>query len=174
MIQRKNTPSSSEGEKTAFAQIQDKVKAFMETENIPENLLQLRPRVGYSAITFGTLTLCLVKIRARSSYFEFAEFLEPQVKDIRTKYDAATHYSRVPCELAFGQIVAPANFDTLLQSIMEAAFVFYPKEFDCCSRYLQCSDAKRCVDPDGLHAMGCGYRRIMRKGRYFYGINRNV
>lgn len=50
----------------------------------------------------------------------------------------------------------------------------YPKEWDCCSRYMECSDAKTCVHPDRTFALGCGYRKILNSGRIFYGKNRNI
>lgn len=44
----------------------------------------------------------------------------------------------------------------------------------CCSRYLECSDAKQCVHPDPAFALGCGYRKILASGKIYYGENRNV
>lgn len=46
--------------------------------------------------------------------------------------------------------------------------------FDCCSRYMQCSDAKNCVHPDLLFAGQCRYRQKLKQGIIFYGKNRNV
>ena len=50
----------------------------------------------------------------------------------------------------------------------------YPKEWDCCSRYMECSDAKACVHPDKSFALACGYRRILNSGRNLYGQKRNI
>ncbi len=47
-------------------------------------------------------------------------------------------------------------------------------EFDCCSRYEQCSDAKTCIHPDKQRALLCGYRKKLEKGIIFYGKNRNI
>lgn len=46
--------------------------------------------------------------------------------------------------------------------------------FGCCSFYLKCSDAKRCVDPDKEHAKGCIYRTRLEEGEIYYGKNRNI
>lgn len=46
--------------------------------------------------------------------------------------------------------------------------------FGCCSRYLECSDAKRCVHPDKKDARGCMYKVNLDNGRIFYGNNRNI
>lgn len=46
--------------------------------------------------------------------------------------------------------------------------------FDCCHRYMECSDALRCTNPDIMHAKGCSYRNKLSNGIVFYGKNRNV
>ena len=62
----------------------------------------------------------------------------------------------------------------LLADVMQNFIDKLPKEFDCCSRYLQCSDAKHCIHPDQDFSLQCGYRKILRSGKIFYGINRNI
>ena len=46
--------------------------------------------------------------------------------------------------------------------------------FDCCSRYLECSEAARCTHPDIMVAGQCTYRQKLRNGHIFYGSKRNV
>ena len=46
--------------------------------------------------------------------------------------------------------------------------------FGCCSRYIQCSDAGKCLHPDLQYAKACLYRKNLEAGRIFYGINKNV
>jgi hypothetical protein len=45
--------------------------------------------------------------------------------------------------------------------------------FGCCSRYEQCSDERKCVNPDQLLSLACGYRKNLEKGKIFYGKNKN-
>jgi len=49
-----------------------------------------------------------------------------------------------------------------------------PKDFSCCSRYMECSDAKICICPNKDFALGCFYRKVLHSGRVFYGENRNI
>ncbi len=49
-----------------------------------------------------------------------------------------------------------------------------PKTFACCSRYEQCSDAKKCIHPQQLYAKQCWYRDNLENGSIFYGKNKNV
>lgn len=46
--------------------------------------------------------------------------------------------------------------------------------FDCCAFYMQCSDARSCVNPDRIHAKSCTYREKLENGIIFFGENRNV
>lgn len=46
--------------------------------------------------------------------------------------------------------------------------------FGCCSQYVKCSDAKKCVHENKLYSKACLYRDNLDNGRIFYGKNRNV
>ena len=58
----------------------------------------------------------------------------------------------------------------VLQSILNSM----SKDFSCCSRYMECSDARACVHPDKDVALGCHYRKVLSNGQVFYGKNRNI
>lgn len=52
---------------------------------------------------------------------------------------------------------------------------FYPSHgFGCCSKYVDCSDMRKCVHHNNLYAKGCAYRKNLEAGRIFYGKNINV
>jgi hypothetical protein len=46
--------------------------------------------------------------------------------------------------------------------------------FGCCSRFNACSDAKKCVNPNKQHAKNCWYNENLKRGKIFYGVNRNI
>lgn len=48
------------------------------------------------------------------------------------------------------------------------------RTFGCCSRFVQCSDAKRCLHPNKLYSTACTYRHHLESGRIFYGNNKNI
>lgn len=49
-----------------------------------------------------------------------------------------------------------------------------PDTFDCCSRYMKCSDELKCVQPIPKLMRECRYRKKLLKGIVFYGDNCNV
>lgn len=48
------------------------------------------------------------------------------------------------------------------------------ERFDCCSRYIECSNKRECIHPEILHSTGCTYRKHLASGRIFYGKNKNI
>ena len=66
------------------------------------------------------------------------------------------------------------KYASFLSSVMDAVTYGLLKEFDCCSRVEECSNAKRCIHPNPAMATSCGYRKILKSGRIFYGKNRNT
>ncbi len=48
------------------------------------------------------------------------------------------------------------------------------ERFGCCARYVQCSDERKCINPDFLMALACAYKRHLEAGRIFYGKNKNI
>lgn len=60
--------------------------------------------------------------------------------------------------------------DCLITCIRSGIQAYVPKAagFACCSRYQECSDAKKCVHPNGLYAKACQYRKNLEEGTIFY------
>lgn len=46
--------------------------------------------------------------------------------------------------------------------------------FGCCSRYIECSDALKCINPNRRLAKGCQYKINLENGKVFYGKNKNI
>ncbi len=53
-------------------------------------------------------------------------------------------------------------------------YVSKADSFGCCSRFNDCSDAKKCVHENKLYSKACMYRNNLDNGRIFYGKNRNI
>ena len=50
----------------------------------------------------------------------------------------------------------------------------YPFDFDCCSRYRECSNAKKCTQPNKGLSMGCSYKQKLYNGIVFFGQNQTM
>jgi hypothetical protein len=58
--------------------------------------------------------------------------------------------------------------------VYEKCYLDVPEPFGCCSKYLECSDKRRCIQKDKELARECIYKRHLEEGRIFYGKNRNI
>ena len=47
-------------------------------------------------------------------------------------------------------------------------------KFGCCAKYVECSNAKKCLHTNLLYATACEYRKNLAQGKIFYGENRNI
>lgn len=66
----------------------------------------------------------------------------------------------------------PANAAIAIKDIIFDLLSSDP--FGCCSRYVECSDQKKCIHPDFIFAASCQYKRNLEQGRIFYGKNKNI
>lgn len=69
-------------------------------------------------------------------------------------------------------ITNPEKFGNLISSIILNLFSF--DRFDCCGKFKECSDAKKCLHEDKLYSTACTYRKKIEQGIFFFGKNRNV
>ncbi len=67
-------------------------------------------------------------------------------------------------------------------ALTEPLSIVYMKElselggesFGCCHRYVECSDALKCVHPDFLTSLACSYKKNLDTGKIYYGKNKNL
>lgn len=127
---------------------------------------------GYTAVKFGSLTAFRLKIRGKKHYISIPLSLADLIPD------TAPSKKPMKTEKYYRVLVTDEHplksYVPFLVNIVSETVNRYPKEWDCCSRYLECSDAKVCIHPDKAFALGCGYRRVLSSGRIFYGKNRNI
>lgn len=64
------------------------------------------------------------------------------------------------------------EFSAFLQKMFLACFNF--TSFGCCSKYIDCSDVKKCLHDDQLYSTACQYRKNLELGNIFYGKSKNI
>lgn len=68
------------------------------------------------------------------------------------------------------------NFNTFVHDILDYSVnTFEPSDkFGCCSKYIECSNAKKCLHENLFYAKACFYRKNLESGKIFYGENKNI
>lgn len=147
-----------------------RLKAAVVDQGGDASLLRYEVRSGYTAVFFNNFTVFRLHIRGRLHYISIPTIFVDLIPDCFPQQRTGENYRRV----LINDLYPVESYTDLLIQITKETINRYPKEFDCCSRYMECSDAKTCIHPDRAIALGCGYRKILHSGRIFYGKNRNV
>lgn len=151
-------------ESDAYNAIKPRLLSVLERNWADRSLLALDQRKSYYSITFDGSVVARLK-GGKNPYIEFpsnnVDILDGKKRDAYTRIslddlDKAPDYGNY--------------FEASLQAIIDAI----PKEFSCCSRYMECSNRIQCLNPDKDLAMRCGYRKVLMSGKVFYGVNRNI
>lgn len=139
----------------------------------PEDLTY-KSTENYTVVFFSGFTSFRLKLRGNIHYISlpitFMDLISEGYPTKRMLSDAERKYIRIfinkdhPIE----------SYKDFLVCVAGETVNRYPKEWDCCSRYRECSDKMACVHPNRREAIKCGYRKILHSGRIFYGKNRNI
>lgn len=142
-----------------------------ESKNADPNDITSEVLSSYSSVKFRSSIICRLKLRGKKWYISIPKRLQ---KVIPENLETTTTAS----EKDFLRITFEQLTDSSAISLMEEATLLaielVPKEYDCCSRYEECSNAKVCIHPNPAFSLLCGYRKILGSGQIFYGENRNI
>lgn len=168
----KKEPKSSPMEKQVYEQILPSFLSVLEADRLTIGLLTVKPQAEFTSLLCCNEMFCRLCFRKKNAYISVRkldlEKLPPSLECMRPRKN--DEYTRVKMpDTASILLMTPILADKV-SSILKSVH----KEFDCCSRFEACSDAKQCVHPDWDHSILCGYKRILKEGRIFFGQNRNI
>lgn len=175
MMEQLDMFSTEPTEQSVYNALAGLLQAVIQKNNANKEKLILKKQKSYSVVRFGPQLSFRICCRNGHHYFGISNAYincanEAVLKNITSDgaSDGFTNFEFEPNTdgvLLFGEFLS-AVLDMTIDSI--------PKQFDCCSRYEECSNAKSCIHPNPDTAVTCGYRKIMKQGRIFYGKNRNI
>lgn len=94
-----------------------------------------------------------------------------------------TGKSVVLCKLCDDKLFLPDTLEYAYISDLDRARSLIEKSirtscstgsFGCCSKYNECSNARKCIHENPFYSLGCIYRSHLEAGQIYYGPNRNV
>lgn len=118
------------------------------------DLLAFNEGVNFSSVYYGASLVCRIYQRKKANYITFSS-----MGGSPTKIDLSA---------------AASEYIPALQRMLEEMIWNYSADFGCCSHYVECSDALRCIQQDRLLSMSCQYKRNLYHGKVFYGKNKNI
>lgn len=162
-------------EELVFSVLQPYLDAVVVKNNGPCKKLLLEQLKNYSSVWFDSLMAFRICCRGKKHYFEIPSLYINLVSDFLPSdisvSDDGKPFFRMDFESTSNGILRFAPF---LSAVLDRVIDSFPKEFDCCSRFEECSDAKKCIHPNPDVAIACGYRKILKGGTILTGKNRNV
>lgn len=166
-----NTPD----EDWVYGILKESLVQVIQNNNVSTEKLIFKKGKNYSSVFYDTQMAFRICCRDKHHYFSvstmYANLIPENLSQNVTTDGKNEGFTNFAFELSDESI---SQYTVFLSSVLDAAIDALPKEFDCCSYFEECSNAKHCVNPNPRTATGCGYRRIMKKGCIFYGINRNI
>lgn len=125
---------------------------------------------GYIAVKAKSLLSVKIVVNSKSIWMEY-----------RAKYDELFSALTVTRSKEGNSRISFERFEDLL-SMAELICVIATQDlmtlsgegFACCSRFEECSDARKCTQSMLLLSFACQYRKNLEQGRIFYGRNRTV
>lgn len=198
LLNHQNNSSTEEAIIHWEKEIQAMLDQMVVDMNLPDKSLYLATNYGRDGVTITSYSICIyepefpsqhkdVKDSTRSSTVlrykvgkekielmigrtQFESLEKPENAEIKQKKSA-------PNFIFVTMIPTAKNFIPYIRENTKYALENYTSKaasFGCCSRFLECSDAKTCVHENKLYSKACIYRGNLEAGRIFYGKNRNV
>lgn len=161
-------------EYNAFQAILPHLQAAADEIGADVRCLTFKAAKSYSSIYYGSTLVFRLKLRGKLPFIEVpVEYKEYMAGIAQADHQKASD-SFLRIELDSAESSSVITYTSALASVLTDIINRLPKEWDCCSRYLECSNARKCIHPDPSFALGCGYRKILASGKIFYGENRNI
>ncbi len=144
-------------------------QALQSLDIIPNKVLELTESSGSNYLYYRILGKTVAKMHYQKKSIRFevpkgslSELKHPYIGETKTDY---LFYSYFPQ-------------DELLRIISEivdkSVNTLGADPIGCCSKYVQCSDAKKCLCEDIEIKLSCYYRQNLEAGKIFYGVNKNI
>lgn len=159
-------------EREFLSKIAPDLRAIIDGMGGDSQLMNISATSSYTAVMFGNLTAFRLRIRGKQCYISVPLTLADLIPNDAPTKKAST--SEKYCRVLISDEHPIDSYISFLINIVGETVNRYPKEWDCCSRYLECSDAMTCTHPDKAFALGCGYRKVLSSGRVYFGKNRNI
>lgn len=160
-------------ERKAFDIIYPELCDLIDNSPIDSGVLIFKEINNCSSVYFLSSNMLFFQIRFRKkSRFlllpeEFKDCLPDNTPIIKVKSDAGM--MRISLSDPNDILQYASTLRTMLSMLSRKYH-----EFDCCSRYEACSNAKACIHPNIKFALGCRYRYNLMDGKIFYGKNKNI
>lgn len=163
-------------EKDAYDILCSILRPTLENENMDTAQMRFRPgkeqTSEYSSIFVSSGLFMRLRFRGTKKYAAIPNTYFTSIKaefdsETLSQLESASDFIRLPLSTPSDLM----QYSEMIQKCFLKMLGSLTGQFDCCSRYEECSDLLRCVCPDKNLALGCRYKKNLRNGVVFYGKN---
>lgn len=137
-----------------------------------EDNFRVKSNIGYKTVWMCKAAVIKIREQKTGTRLEIAKrFLKTFHLQKEAKFIKASHrWAKTPyTDAVIRKVLVGAR------AVFEECYKEGSVEiFGCCSKYIECSDRRKCVHSDIKIAEGCMYKLNLEEGRIFYGVNCNV
>lgn len=170
-----NEPEQEISEEFVFELLRPILVETVEFNNANPEKLILKVGKSYSSVWIGTQMAFRICCRNSKRYFSVStqcfDAAPADIKATALKFKEYADFQNLHFTPTIDGVMFFAQY---LSSVMDTAIDSITKEYSCCSRAEECSLSGKCISPFPDIAMLCGYRKVMKSGRIFFGPNRNI
>ena len=167
--------------------MEDKILEILDTiindisnETIPQNerekiIINVNKNGSVSFVVFKNILL-KITIQKTRTFIEFRKLDCIKLEDLSKKFEEIKYkQNELYIRVYINDINDINQVSNELKEIYKYLYLNEPVDnFGCCSRYIECSDALKCINPNKKLAKGCQYRENLKLGKIFYGKNKNI
>ncbi|NLU53434.1 MAG: hypothetical protein GXX10_11310 [Clostridiaceae bacterium] len=148
-----------------------KIYSFIKEKYDDAESVTLKVNKSYLSICFFRVPKLRIKKVKNEVFLEIPEHFKDELNRHNIENTVtADHYYRVKVPGFISN-----NLRALISDIYEYCYRKYSDErFDCCSRYLECSDNKMCCYEGQKFSRACSYHYKLKDGIIFFGKNRTI
>ena len=161
---------------TTIESVYQEIADCLIASGIPTDVLKLKPlqQSGTASVLALEKIMCKIAIKQQLAFIQVRLRFEKQAEAAGLVFEVdrlLENYIRIP--------ILDEQPVSAMKLLLQEAFKMAYREnadtsFGCCSRFIECSDARKCTNPKPLFALGCAYKDNLENGRIFYGQNPTV
>lgn len=180
-----------------YDRLQNTIDKIVESHDLPQNSIYLYSNLSTKTCEEKSKSICIfepdyppnpmvkekigknfVILKLEQRKDAYVLYIRPDQADMIDTPDTATvkkSKSAKPITRVIFQQDDFSIFEYIKDNILYCLANYESKNsFGCCSRFIECSDAKKCVHENKVYSMGCKYRANLDMGKIFYGKNKNI
>lgn len=149
----------------------DTIKEIIHQKGRNVSAIKYNKTLLYVTVAFFDITYMRINIKATMNYLSIPKHLEDILQYVNCEYEIKkSDWIR----LYFQDTLDIHKYTNVIIDIYDHCHSKQIGEiFGCCSHYIECSDARKCVKENEDWSRACYYRKNLNSGKIFYGINAN-